>query len=100
MKPQLVALALGLILLSARAAMAQTSDGTEPCVTGHRFELGPIVNGHRRQPTPGEFEARMRELRARSKNCSAAPRSNEAIMQRPSRTHSPHRVVEPDPLSS
>jgi hypothetical protein len=41
------------------------SDGT-PCIIGHRFEPGPIVDGHYRQPTRGEFEARMRELRALS----------------------------------
>lgn len=35
-------------------------EGTAPC--GHRFEPGPIVNGHSRQPTPAEFEARRQEL--------------------------------------
>jgi hypothetical protein len=98
MRPQLVALALGLILMSAQAATAQTGDGTEPCVTGHQFEPGPIVNGHRRQPTPGEPEARMRERRTRSKTSagsgSAAPRNGEAIMLRPPSAHSPDRVVE------
>jgi hypothetical protein len=29
---------------------------------GRRFEPGPIVNGHNRQPTPAEFEARRQEL--------------------------------------
>jgi hypothetical protein len=77
MKPQLVALALGLILMSAGDALAQTGDGTESCVTGHRFEPGPIVNGQHRQPTQGEVEARTQQLRAWSKvkagSCSAAP---------------------------
>jgi hypothetical protein len=35
-------------------------EGSVSC--GHRFEPGPIVNGHNRQPTPAEFEARMQEL--------------------------------------
>jgi hypothetical protein len=55
-------LAVGLILLSAWAASAQTDVGLKPCVTGHRFEPGPIVNGHARQPTPAEIEERTREL--------------------------------------
>lgn len=38
--------------------------GSGSCVVGHRFEPGPIVEGHNRQPTPLEFDARMRELRA------------------------------------
>ena len=37
---------------------------SESCVVGHRFEPGPNVDGHHRQPTPLEFDARMRELRA------------------------------------
>jgi hypothetical protein len=39
-------------------------EGPEPCTVGHRFEPGPIVDGHHRQPTPLEFESRMRQLRA------------------------------------
>ena len=35
-------------------------EGTASC--GHRFEPGSIVNGHNRQPTPAEFEARRQEL--------------------------------------
>jgi hypothetical protein len=107
MKPQLVALALGLILISAGNGMALPGDGIEPCVTGHRFEPGPIVSGHHRQPTPGEVEARTQQLRAWSKasagSCLAAPtapRGGEAIiLPRPS-ANSPDRVVELDqPLS-
>ncbi|HET6234842.1 MAG TPA: hypothetical protein VFE41_07740 [Acetobacteraceae bacterium] len=66
------ALALGLALVSARSATAQTGDGTRPCIIEHRFEPGPIVNGHHRQPTFGEIEARTRELWARSKTGSGA----------------------------
>jgi hypothetical protein len=51
------------------------SEGTQPCIVGRRFEPGPIVDGHNRQPTRAEFEARTRELRAfvesRSGACSA-----------------------------
>jgi hypothetical protein len=86
MKPQLVVLAFGLMLLSAGAATAQTGDGTEPCVTGPLFEPGAIVNGHHRQPTQGEIEERTRELRAWSKtsagSCMAMPRSREAFMRK------------------
>jgi len=53
---------------------------TGPCIVGHRFEPGPIVDGHYRQPTPREFEARMRELRALSQNssCFAQPLASKA----------------------
>jgi hypothetical protein len=58
------------------------SEGTAPCVVGHRFEPGPIVAGHNRQPTPREFEERMRELQALSQrgtgSCSAPPLSSTA----------------------
>ena len=80
--------------LSAMLAVAQpgpaAADGiegtqsgrTEPCIVGHRFEPGPIVEGHHRQPTRAEFEARMRELRAWSQrsagSCSAPPLSSTA----------------------
>jgi hypothetical protein len=40
-------------------------EGTAWC--GRRFEPGPIVNGHNRQPTPAEFEARRQELDMLSK---------------------------------
>jgi hypothetical protein len=47
------------------------SEGAQPCIVGHRFEPGPIVDGHNRQPTRAEFEARTRELRALTESCSA-----------------------------
>jgi hypothetical protein len=62
-----VARVVGLILMSARAATAQTDDGPRSCMPGHRFEPGPVVNGHHRQPTQSEIEARTQELWARSK---------------------------------
>jgi hypothetical protein len=100
MKPQFVAFAISLILVSAPAAKAQTGAGTEPCVTWHRFEPGPIVNGHRRQPTPREVEVRKRELLAWGKvsagACAVAPHSAETIMLRPPSARSPDRVVESD----
>jgi hypothetical protein len=48
------------------------SEGTEPCIVGHRFEPGPIVDGHYRQPTRAEFEARTRELRALSQRSAGS----------------------------
>jgi hypothetical protein len=103
MKPQFVALALlGSILISVGAAKAQTADGTEACITGHRFEPGPIVHGHHRQPTFGEIEARTQQLRAWSKAsagpCFAASPGSEATMLRPPSAESPDRIVELEPL--
>ena len=64
----------------ARSATTQTSDATEPCILGHRFEPGPIVNGHNRQPTSAEIEARTEELwewnRTNAGSCSTAQRSS------------------------
>src|ERR1700686_643741 len=60
---------------AADGSAGTPSEGTGPCVVGHRFEPGPIVGGHYRQPTRAEFEARTRELRALSQrsagSCSA-----------------------------
>jgi hypothetical protein len=56
-----IVLALGAILFCTRAAMAQPG-GMKPCITGHLFEPGPIVNGHNRQPTQAEIDERTREL--------------------------------------
>ena len=67
-----VALVVGLILMSTRAATAQTGDGPKSCLTGHRFEPGPIVNGHHRQPTQIEIEARTQELWAGSKTSAGS----------------------------
>jgi hypothetical protein len=97
-KPQLVAFALGLTLIFAGNAAARTGEGTEPCVTGHRFEPGPIVNGHHRQPTLDEIEARTQQLRAWNSagpgSCLAAPFGSEASTIRPPNRGSPDRVVE------
>jgi hypothetical protein len=86
-----LALACGLaaMLAVAQPGPAAADDGagtqserTGPCIVGHRFEPGPVVEGHYRQPTPGEFEARMRELRALSQksngSCSALPLASTA----------------------
>ena len=98
MKPQFVAFAMSFSLFSASAATAQPSAGTEPCITWHRFEPGPIVNGHHRQPTPGEVEARTRELRALSKAgaCAIAPHGAETATLRAPSARSPDQVVESD----
>ena len=70
--PAALTLAFGLAAIVAveqpSPAAAHDSEATqpmgiEPCIIGHRFEPGPIVDGHNRQPTPREFEARLRELR-------------------------------------
>ena len=76
-------LACGSMLAVALAgpAVAVGGAGTRSGIVGYRFEPGPIVNGHNRQPTRAEFEARMRELRALSQTgagpCSAPPRSDD-----------------------
>jgi hypothetical protein len=48
----------GVMLFSACAATAQQTDEIVPCLTGHLFEPGPIVNGHHRQPTQAEIDGR------------------------------------------
>jgi hypothetical protein len=73
------ALPLGLFLIPAQAATTQTGDRTKPFVTGHQFEPGPIVNGHHRQPTQGEIEARTQELRAQAD--TAPPTAAIAIIK-------------------
>src|SRR3984957_15025093 len=79
-----LACGLSAMLALARPGAAADSEGTpsggaQPCMVGHRFEPGPIVEGHNRQPTRAEFEARTRELRAltqrSSGSCLASPLS-------------------------
>jgi hypothetical protein len=80
---------LAVMLAVARPGQAAADDGegtqpegTGPCIVGHRFEPGPIVDGHYRQPTRAEFEARMRELRTLSERsagaCSAPSRLSKS----------------------
>src|SRR5580704_18126275 len=75
------------MLAVAQPGSAAADDGqgarsgeTQPCIVGHRFEPGPIVDGHNRQPTRAEFEARTTELRAlaqgSSGTCFASPLSS------------------------
>jgi hypothetical protein len=84
-----LAYGLSAILAVARPVSATADDregmqseGTAPCVVGHRFEPGPIVDGHYRQPTRAEFEARMLELKALSQkgagSCAAPSLSSTA----------------------
>lgn len=82
-----LACALSAMLAAVRPAPAAAGDGqgtqtgaAASCIVGHRFEPGPIVDGHYRQPTPAEFEARRRELRALSErsSCSAPPVASTA----------------------
>jgi len=46
-------------------------------MAGHRFEPGPIVGGHSRQPTVREFQARMAQLwefeQRDADRCAGAP---------------------------
>jgi hypothetical protein len=74
-----------LVVAQPGSAVADDGQGTrpggaQPCVVGHRFEPGPIVDGHNRQPTRAEFEARTTELRAlaqgSSGSCFASPLSS------------------------
>lgn len=64
-------------------AMAQPGDGTVPCFAEHRFKPGPIVNGHHRQPTRSEIEARTQQLQnfgnASAGACLAVPHDRRAI---------------------
>ena len=52
------------------------------CIVGHRFEPGPIVAGHNRQPTIREFQWRMRELleleQRDAYNCVGSPVSTRS----------------------
>lgn len=65
---------------AAHDSEARQSMGNEPCVIGHRVEPGPIVDGHNRQPTPREFEARLPEVWALTQgsagSCAALLRSS------------------------
>lgn len=56
---------------AAADSLGQTKSIAYVC--GHGFEPGPIVNGHNRQPTPAEFEARTQELRMHSEGISTDP---------------------------
>jgi hypothetical protein len=104
MKPQVATFTLSLMLLCAGDALAGTVDGTELCATGHRFEPGPVVNGHHRQPTPGEVEARMHQLqalnKARAGSCLDALSGSGTPMLKQSHVNLRDRVVERDRRSS
>jgi hypothetical protein len=81
-----------LIVALLAAAPAAASDrgaiplqARTPCMVGHRFEPGPIVGGHNRQPTVREFQARMAQLlefeQRDADRCAEAPAGTEAIRQ-------------------
>ena len=80
-------------LTSASAGMAQADAGDAPCGVGLRFVLGPVVNGHNRQPTPAEFEARKRAREEWSRmvagSCGAARISAKASLPVSSEGSSP-----------
>jgi hypothetical protein len=80
------------LLAAARPDPAAASDRGDiplqartPCTVGHRFEPGPIVGGHNRQPTVREFQARMVQLlefeQRDADRCAEAPAGTEAIRQ-------------------
>lgn len=79
--------ALTAILAAARLDPAAAENGgaiplhaPNTCVAGHRFEPGPILEGHNRQPTVLEFQARMQELRQLEQG-GAARCGNEVVTQ-------------------
>jgi hypothetical protein len=79
------------LLASAGPAAAENDEATDQsalaCRVGHRFSPGPIVNGHNRQPTPREFQARVQELTEWEQKsgavCRAPSARDEAIIQVP-----------------
>jgi hypothetical protein len=84
MKQQFVALALGLTLISVPAGTAPNSDPTQRCATALRFQPGPVVNGQHRQPTAGEVDARLQELRWQDRmntgSCRDEPRGRQVAL--------------------
>ena len=80
--PTLV-LALFAVIAVATPSLAAADDGGESNfagthVCGHKFEPGPFVDGHNRQPTPAEFAARIRELHALSEGAFNAPEEGQS----------------------
>jgi hypothetical protein len=74
-----LALLCGLLAVASPGSPAPTASAKPIAyVCGHGFEPGPIVNGHNRQPTPAEFEARTRELRMHSEGISTDPFQGQA----------------------
>src|ERR1700753_2184842 len=79
------------MLVAAQPTPAAAADHTvlplppKICVVVHRFEPGPIVGGHNRQPTVREFQARMAQLleseQRDADRCARAPAGTEAIRQ-------------------
>ena len=70
MKPLLATIAfglLGMLLVSVGPATAEINDVATQCAIMNRFEPGPIVNGHQRQPTPREFDERRQILEEQAK---------------------------------
>jgi hypothetical protein len=70
------------VIAVATPSLAAVDYGAEPNfegthVCGHKFEPGPIVDGHNRQPTPAEFAARTRELHALSEGVFDAPQEGQ-----------------------
>jgi hypothetical protein len=69
---------IALFLITSDTASAQSGEGNPRCAIGAKFDPGPIVKGHPRQPTPREFDARMQILQEQAKiraifGCDALP---------------------------
>ena len=62
MKRSLIITAVGLLLAFTLSASAHAGQEQRLCIARTRFEPGPIVNGHHRQPTQQEVYLRMQEL--------------------------------------
>jgi hypothetical protein len=77
---------LGVVALFPPSPAAADSRTAVSDVCGHKFEPGPIVNGHNRQPTPAEFEARIRQYSCSNTQCSPrAPSRNLAVAAKDTR---------------
>jgi hypothetical protein len=62
MKRSLIITAVGLLLAFTFSAAAHAGHEQRLCTARPRFEPGPIVNGHHRQPTQQEVKLRIQEL--------------------------------------
>jgi hypothetical protein len=79
----LVLFVIAVVLPCSAAADSRAGprfEATASILCAHRFEPGPIVNGHNRQPTPAEFEARIRQYTCSQKGCSSLPQGETPVI--------------------
>jgi len=62
MKLSLIITAVGLLSTFTLPASAHAGQEQRLCIARPRFDPGPIVNGHHRQPTQQEINLRIQEL--------------------------------------